>query len=137
MLLLRTPFEGTRMDHKAKALELIGTVAGGGLAGLLDVETPDKMPAGLPLGAWAGLGLVGLGFAASKSKGTMGKIANASMDLGTGALSFEAGSAVVSRVLKAKAAAATAPAVAGLPGPRPHFTQESLRQNIARARVQR
>lgn len=119
------------MNSKEKAFELLGHLAGGGLAGLADVEMSQHMPLGLPVGAIGGLAAVAVGFFAK------GKVGEHAMNVGQGALAFEAGTAVVNRVLAAKATASQS--VAGLPMGRPQVlpgqrpvTADALRSHFAR-----
>lgn len=128
------------MDKKEIALEMLGTIAGGGLAGLLDVEMSTTMPLGLPVGAVGGIALVAAGFLGASMKGTMGTVCKSAGEVGLGMIAFETGTAVAARVLKAKvAAASTAPAatttVSGLPAGRRPVTADSIRQHLGRMRA--
>lgn len=101
-------------DYKAEALSMLTNVAGGAVAGALDIQFADKMPLGLPVGAVTGLGLVGLGLLGQSNR-SFADAAKYAGELGTGMLSAEAGFATASRMVKMKQAAAAAaqPAVAG------------------------
>lgn len=140
------------MDNKAAALELLGQIAGGGLAGLVDVETSQTMPLGLPVGALAGFAIAAGGFAMSSGKNA--KLGGHLLNVGGGMLAYESGIAVANRVLKAKAAAPATPGattVAGTiggmrtpsaasfvtqtPPAERAITADMLRQHITRARA--
>lgn len=127
------------LDTKSAAAKILATVAGGGIAGLIDVETPTTLPLGVPVSVWASGGAVALGYlAATRGKGAVAKAGQVAMDLGTGGLAFGLGTAVVNRVATAKQAAAVQ-GVAGVAGNLPahqaanaQAISNGLRAHIAR-----
>jgi len=129
---------------------ILAAVSGGAIAGAIDVETPTSMPAGVSWGAWAGAASVIAGLVLSgahKNENKPSKLADGLIDVGTGALSYEVGTAVAAYALKSKAqaAAAAAPAAApavaptasvqGLPGQRVSAANASVRAHLSRMRA--
>ncbi len=126
-------------DKTPVALSILAMAAGGGIAGLIDVETPTTLPLGVPVSVWVSGAALGLGYLAStKGKGMVAKIGGGAMFAGAGGLAFGLGTAVVNRVATAKQAAAVQ-GVAGVAGNLPahqaanaNAISNGLRAHIAR-----
>lgn len=99
-------------DQKKEIVSLLTALAGGAVAGYVDVKYATKKLGGLGPGAVGGLGLAAAGLFGSKL-GLSSKITDVCLDGATGMLAFEAGTLVAQKTL---AKMLPPPAVAGVSG---------------------